>query len=451
MNDQYTALYASFKWHVPAQLNIAHMCLQRWANNPLEGRRPAIYSLDTFGEEKRCSYGELAQTTGKLASGLRRMGVADGDRVIVAMTQCQEFVAACMAILAVGGVVVPLSPVLDARQVTARIKDARAKVAIVDTSNVPGILHAQAHYPGLGQIISFGFQHEMTLSWDSLLARQLEEFKITPTCAQHPAFLLYPIGTDVPLKGVVLPHSVLIGLLPGFVASQNWFPQVRDTFWTQAHWSSPEGLLDGLLPCLYFGQPVVALPGNEPTYRIIEHLAHYKVTNISVPWSSLRAVMDESPDLDTTALSLRSVVTTGKHPPPQVQAWCESRLGLTPNHIYGCLEAPCVAGHSSRWPARAGSLGKAYPGHWVSVVDPEGRLCAAGVTGEIAVNRFDIHGFPDPGLFIGHWNTDPASSDRFRGDWFLTGDLGHIDRDGYFWFDGHQTNTSPDAPPAMAV
>ncbi|MFA5597278.1 MAG: AMP-binding protein [Pusillimonas sp.] len=439
MNDQYPALYASFRWHVPAHVNIAHLCIQRWASNPMQGRKPVIFSHNEFGEARRCSYGELADTTGKLAAGLRKMGVLPSDRVVISMAQGPELVAACMAVLAAGAVVVPLSPVLNAQQVTARVIDAQAKVAIVDAANVPGIVHAQSVYPALAQIIGYGFKHEATLSWSSLLARQPAAFNIADTTAQSPAFLFYPLGADAPLKGVVLPHSVLIGLLPGFVASQNWFPQANDVFWTQAHWSSPEGLLEGLLPCLYFGHPILVLPGTDTVHRTLETLAHYKVSNVCVPWSSLRAVMADIPDLDATALAIRAISATGEHAALPVAEWFESRFNLIPNAIWGRTEATAVIGHSARWPGQAGSLGRAFPGHLVSVIDPDGRICPAGVTGEIAVNRFDIHGFPDPVLFSGYWHNPELTHEHFNRDWFLTGTLAHIDPDGYFWFDGHTT------------
>ncbi len=443
MNDQYSALYASFKWYVPSQFNISQMCVHRWASNPLEGRRPAIFGEDEFGDSMRCSYGTLAETTSKLANGLIRMGVTQGDRVAIAMAQGPEYVAACMAVLGVGGVVVPLSAILSAQQITARVIDAQIRVAIVDSANVPSLLQAQSHYPALGQIIGFGFQHEATISWASLLARQNTAFRVAATQASSPAFLIYPMRTEAPLKGVVLPHSVLIGVLPGFVASQNWFPQTHDVFWTQADWTSPEGLFDGLLPCLYFGRPIVGLQGNYSVQRTLEALEQYKVTNINVPWSALRAVMVESPDLNPQHLSLRAITATGAHPTPSVHEWYDAILGISPNHAYGHAEAGYLVGHSNRWPARHGSMGRAYPGHLVTVLDQSGRVCPAGVTGEIAVNRFDVHGFTDPVMFLGYWQNDEATTARFKRDWFLTGDLATIDRDGYFWFEGHKQQAAP--------
>jgi|TARA_R110000851_G_scaffold165169_2_gene309906 acetyl-CoA synthetase len=440
MNNQYPELYSSFRWLVPSQFNIAQYCLLRWASNTLEGRRPAVFAENDFGESTMHTYGQLAETTGKLANGLIKMGIGNGDRVAVAMGQSPEYITACMAILAVGGIVVPIPAILNAKQVTERLSHAQARAAIVDMPHAPGILQAYGQYPGLSQIISLGFQHELTLSWSSLLARQNSEFHVVPTSSSSAAFLLYPIGHASALKGVLLSHSALIGVLPGFVASQNWFPQPKDIFWTQHSWSSVDGLLGGLLPCLYFGRPIVALDGHFSTRQTIECLHKYKVSNISLPCSSLRAVMEE-PQPDLGSLSVRAIMSTGEHPSGQVYEWYANTLGLTPNHVYGQTEAPYIVGHShARWPARPGSMGKPFPGHLVTVLDEAGRPCPAGIIGQIAVNRYDIHGFPDPALFLSYWQDETSTQQPFLRDWYLTGEHASIDRDGYFWYTGHQSD-----------
>ena len=62
-------------------------------------------------------------------------------------------------------------------------------------------------------------------------------------------------------KGALLPHSALIGNLPGFVASQDWFPKPADVFWSPADWAWTGGMMDALLPTLYFGHPIVGTRG----------------------------------------------------------------------------------------------------------------------------------------------------------------------------------------------
>ena len=81
-------------------------------------------------------------------------------------------------------------------------------------------------------------------------------------------------------------------------------------------------------------------------------------------------------------------------------------------------------------------MGKAYPGHRVAVLDDEGHACAVGVPGDVAVNRFDIHGDPDPIFFLGYWNNATATRAKFTGDWCRTGDLARLDADGYLWYEG---------------
>jgi acetyl-CoA synthetase len=88
------------------------------------------------------------------------------------------------------------------------------------------------------------------------------------------------------------------------------------------------------------------------------------------------------------------------------------------------------------WPAKPGSMGRAYPGHRVAVIDEEGQECAVGVPGDVALHRFDVHGDPDPIFFLGYWGQPEATAAKFSGDWCRTGDLATRDADGYLWYQG---------------
>jgi len=81
-------------------------------------------------------------------------------------------------------------------------------------------------------------------------------------------------------------------------------------------------------------------------------------------------------------------------------------------------------------------MGRGYPGHLVDVIDEEGRRCADGVPGEVAIRRTDIHGDPDPIFFLGYWNNEAATRAKFTGDWWRTGDVAVRDQDGYLWYQG---------------
>jgi len=438
MNDQYDALYQSFTWLVPSQFNIAEVCCRRWGESTADARRIAIFHEDAAGQREVWTYARLNEAVSQFANGLLRMGVQPGDRVAVVLGQRPETVVAHMAIFSVGATLVPLSALFGPEALQVRLNNAGARVAIVDSDSAVDLLAAQPMCPDLRQIVGIGFTDERTMSWRSLLARQSTHFRPVVTRASDPAVLLYTSGTTGSPKGVLLPHAALIGNLPGFVASQNWFPKQGDVFWSPADWSWTGGLMDALLPTLYFGHPIVGVSGRFSPERAYELLERYHVTNAFLFPTALRQMMKTVPKpREYYKLSLRALMSAGESVGGTVFEWCRDALGVVPNEMFGQTEANYLVGNShERWPAKPGSMGRPYPGHRLAVLDEHGEPAPVGTTGEIAVNRYDIHGFPDPILFLGYWRNETATADKFSGDWCRTGDLARIDEDGYFWYAG---------------
>ncbi|WP_442596832.1 AMP-binding protein [Parapusillimonas sp. JC17] len=433
MNDQYSELYSSYQWLVPSQFNIAQACVHRWAENPFEGRRIAIYHENELGQREVWTYSRLAETCGKLANGLLKMGVQPGDRVAVTMEQRPELAAAHMAILSIGAITTPLSG-YPYDHLTACLNDADIRVAITDADSAPGLLGAQARRPALTQIVGLDLDHEAVIPWRTLLARQMPDLKLVSTRPATPALLFYG-QPDTQALGTLLPHGALIGSLPGFVASQNWLPQKGDIFWTPSAWSTHAGLALGILPALYFGLPVLSVAGYVSAQRALELLERYQVTNVHFPAALLADIMGHTPSpRQQHQLALRAVASHDGQLDQPARDWCANALGCPVNQTLSRNEASYLLGDSYRkWPPMAGSIGKPYPGHRIAVLDSLGRPCATGKRGEIALHRYDQYGHPDPSLFLGYWGNDAAGQARFRGDWFLTGVRAWIDDNGYYW------------------
>lgn len=445
MNDQYPELYSSYQWLVPSTFNIAEACVHRWAENPHEGRRIALYCEDELGQRTVWTYTRLSQVSRQLANGLVKMGVAQGDRVALIMGRRPEMVAAYMAIFSVGAIAVPLSAQMETSALGACLRDAQARVAIVDAATGPGLLKAKAQFPALTQIIGLGFQHDWVIPWRTLLARQSDAFKVPQTRAASPALLLYrPRGNGAP-QGVLLPHRALIGNLPGFVAAQNWFPAKRDIFWTPADWARSDGLMNALLPTLYFGHGIVGVAGPFSAAKAFKIMERYQVTNTFLSPQALTAMTTQvSSPREHYQLALRAIMTTGAPLERTAFDWCEHALAVTPNETFGQMEMNCVAGNShQKWPSKPGSMGRAYPGHRLAILDSSGQPCRAGVVGNIALNKYDMHGHPDPVLFLGYWNNESATEAKFAGDWCLTGDQACVDAQGDFWHVGHDDLQEP--------
>ena len=438
MSDQYQSLYETFRWLVPTHFNIGVECCHRWAQSSADARRIALFFENESGQREVWTYERLSLTANQLANGLVRMGVQQGDRVAVIMGQRPETVVAHMAIYSVGAVVLPLSSLFGPEALEQRIKDAECRVALFDDASSNNLLSSLPRCPKLTQLVGVDVQDERVLPWKSLLARQSTEFKPVLTRANDPAILLYTSGTTGAPKGAMIPHRALMGNLPGFVASQNWFPQTGDVFWSPADWAWTGGLMDALLPTLYFGQPIVGTQGRFSAERAFEIMERYGVTNTFLFPTALKQMMKSVPrPHETYKLSLRALMSAGESVGETVFNWCQTELGVTPNEMFGQTEMNYLIGNShAKWPAKPGSMGRAYPGHRVAVIDDDGQPVKTGEVGEIALHRHDIHGHLDPILFLGYWKNEAASTEKFTGDWCRTGDLARQDEDGYFWYAG---------------
>src|SRR5690606_10487299 len=252
-------------------------------------------------------------------------------------------------------------------------------------STAADLLQAQSQCPALSQIIGLDFQHEAIIPWRSLLARQPTTYKTLPTKSGSPALLLYTSGTTGAPKGALLAHHTLIGNLPGFVASQNWFPQKGDVFWSPADWTWTGGLMDALLPTLYFGHAIVGTQGRFSPGRAFEIMQRYQVTNTFLFPTALKLMMQEVPaPREHYQLSLRAIMAAGESVGEVVFEWCQQALGITPNEMFGQTEMNYVVGNShKKWPAKPGSIGRPYPGHQLAVLDAHGKPCPPGTVGEI--------------------------------------------------------------------
>ncbi|MFA7668043.1 MAG: AMP-binding protein [Burkholderiaceae bacterium] len=438
MNDQHPVLHSSYQWWVPTQFNIAQACLQRWSGNPMEGRRVAIHHEDASGVPAIWSYGQLAETSNRLANGLVKMGIQKGERVAVVMSRRPEAVAACMAVLGTGAVLVPLPPTLGRDGLALRLRDAEVRIIIADAAAAPELADITTHCPSVQQLIGLGFQNDDTLSWRTLQARQTADFQPAPTLAEDPAILLYTAGTTGIPKGVLHAHRVLIGILPAFVASQNWYPRPEDLFWSPLDWSTAAGLLHGLFAVLYFGRPLVVTTGLAEGVDALALLQRYRITNTLLLPNDLGLMQNAAPsETLPDNFSLRAITVVGESVPQPLYTWANNHFGVAPNEMYGLTEAPGIVGHShEKWPARPGSIGRPIPGHHIALLDTQGRQCRAGSAGQLALRVFDTHGHPDPCLFLSYWHNDALTQARYLNDWFLTGDMASLDEDGYYWFVG---------------
>ena len=446
--DRYQAIHQGFGWKVPKRFNMAQACCGQWAAQPAMARRVAIREhVAGQGLGRSWTFGQLQQDANRLSRVLQAQGVQRGDRVAIVLPQRFETAVAYMAVLQMGAVAMPLSMLFGPEALSFRINDSQARVAVCDESTVQALQQARPDCPGLQTLIGVGQAGSLAdLDYTQAMASQGTSFKAVSTLAEDPAVLIYTSGTTGNPKGALIPHRALIGNLTGFVCSQNWFgfdpfkagQPSKAVFWSPADWAWTGGLMDALLPSLYFGRPIVAFNGRFSPEAAFEIMQSHSVTHTFLFPTALKAMMKAVPQVKGRyRLKLQAMMSAGEAVGDAVFAYVQQQMGVTVNEMFGQTEINYVVGNCARlWPAKPGSMGKGYPGHQVAVIDEAGQLCPPGTPGEVAVNRVDVHGQPDPVFFLGYWNNDKATKAKYTGDWCRTGDMAVADEDGYLWYQG---------------
>jgi acetyl-CoA synthetase len=447
--DAYQELYQRFRWRVPAQFNWFEACCNRWAR--LTPTATALICEGENGVVARHGYAELRDSALVIAAALQSLGVARGDRVAIVMPQRFETAVAQMAVSALGAVAMPLSMLFGPEALQYRLDDSEAKVAIVDESAVDALLTVAGSCPALAHVVAVGgAAGRGSLDWEAAL--RTPHAPITPaiTLADDPAVLIYTSGTTGPPKGALIPQRALIGNLTGFVCSQNWYPHRAGAFWSPADWAWTGGLMDALLPTLYFGGTIIGFNGRFAPERAFELMVRHGVTHSFLFPTALKAMMKAFPQ-GSPGLKLQAIMSAGEAVGDAVFGYCREHLGVTVNEMFGQTEINYIVGNCGHfvdaqgrehagWPARAGSMGRGYPGHRVAVIDDAGRELPPGEAGDVAVHRRDVHGDLDPIFFLGYWKRDDATRAKYTGDpmssWCRTGDMAVCDRDGYLWYQG---------------
>ena len=426
----YEGLVEAFRWAIPDTFNIAAACCDRWALTVPD--RPALFCRSADGTVTPVTFGDLKREADSLAQALRELGIGRGDRLALLLPQSRETAVGHMAAYKLGAVVVPLAALFGPDALTYRLADSGARIVLTDTAGVVRLGPLRAKLPDLEAIVCIDGPGDGAEGYRDLVSRYTEPFETLETGPDDPALMIYTSGTTGPPKGALHGHRVLIGHLPGFAFTHEFAPEPDDRVWTPSDWAWAGGLLNALLPALYFGIPVVVGPPGrfdpESAFALMGEMA---VRNAFLPPTAIKLMGAVERPVERFGLALRTVGSAGEALGRAAYESAERLFGRPVNEFYGQTECNYVLGSCAALDvARAGATGKPIPGHDVAVLSPSGEPAAVDEPGEIAIRR------PNPSMFLGYWNQPEATRARFRGDWLMTGDEATVDSDGYFHFIG---------------
>jgi acetyl-CoA synthetase len=429
--NRYAELYGSWRWEVPARYNIAQACCGRWA---ADRSRFALYWEDESGETAKYTFWDIQREANRLSNALAALGVRRGDRVALILPQRPEMAIAYMAIFQMGAIALPLSHLFGPDALEYRMAFAGASAVFVEPTTIANLWAVKDKLPDLKNVIGVGGARESGVHvYEDLVVRSSSDFSLVNTEANDPALIIYTSGTTGQPKGALQGHRLLLGNLPGFLYSHDFFPQPGDMFWSPADWAWAGGLFDALLPSWNYGIPILGYRGRFDAEKAYYLLEKYGVRNSFLFPTALKLMMKAVPEPSKQYnLNLRSIMSAGESVGVTVIEWAREQLGVTINEMFGQTEINYVVGNcQAAWPVKPGSIGRPYPGHEVAVIDDKGAEVPRGELGEIGVKRND-----DPVFFLEYWKNPEATREKYIGDWGCTGDQGRMDEDGYLWYQG---------------
>lgn len=398
MADEYQALYDNFRWHVPRDFNIAKSCCLDWAPRLGHTNQAALRWQQPDRPDQSVSFVELAALVNQLSNGLSKLGVIPGDRVIVSMSRPIEALAVMLACWASAAVAVPLSPTESEDTLVVKLKQARGRLAFIDQTTSETSLAAIARCPLIQQVVGFEVHLGSVMSWQGFVARQPKSFQVIAALPSAPALMIWPDNNQRLFSAdtaLILPQQALIGNLPGFVATHNWFPAAATALQTTLMPWVEAGLMAAILPALYFGRTVIF--DQSTTLALARDASHLSTT--ALRWCGwLKTATQSAPS------TLVSVALFGDRLTPAWRTASIERTGISPNlaaYMPGCGLA--LGQSNLRWLSDADDL-FLIPGFKSQTnPDPVASVPNHSAMDYLSIARVDAHGHTNPAQYVQAW------------------------------------------------
>ena len=450
-----------FRWFPDGELNTCFNALDRHVELGRAEQAALIYDSPVSGSARTYTYRELLDETARFAGVLSELGVTKGDRVVVYMPMIPEAVIAMLACARIGAVHSVVFGGFAAHELATRIDDARpavlisASCGIEPSRTVPykpmidAALDAAEHPPRHCVIVQRDrMRCELTpdrdVDWQEAMAGA-EPHDPVPVAATDPLYVLYTSGTTGRPKGIVRDnggHAVALlwtmrhvyGIAPGEV-----FWAASDVGWVVGHsYIVYAPLLLGATTVLYEGKPV-GTPDPGAFWRVI---SEHGVKALFTAPTAIRAIRKEDPDGDHLKnydlAGLKYLFLAGERLDPDTYHWATEKLGIPViDHWWQTETGWAIAANPvgvELLPFKAGSPTVPMPGYDVSILDADGGVCGPGEEGAVCL-RMPL----PPGTLSTLWGDDARYEASYLTEYpgyYLSGDGGYLDEDGYLFVMG---------------
>ena len=450
-----------YRWFAGGELNTCYNAIDRHVQFGRGAQPAVIWESPMTGSQRVLTFAVLQTEVAQFAGALRSLGVHKGDRVVIYMPMVPETLIAMYACARLGAIHSVVFGGFAAKELAVRIDDATPKVVVSASCGMEGrrvvpykplldnALKLARHAPQHCVILQRDLQRcELVagrdLDW-AQLAAAVAPADCVPVAATDPLYILYTSGTTGVPKGIVRDnggHAVALkwsmehvyGVSPGEV-----FWAASDFGWAVGHSYMVYGpLLHGCATVVYEGKPV-GTPDAGEFWRIIEE---HRVSVLFTAPTAFRAIKREDPRGEFfrrhSLPHFRSLFLAGERLDPDTYHWARELLGRPVIDNWWQTETGWPAASNCMGleplPFKPGSPTKPVPGYTIQIVDEQGKVQPPNKEGLVVI-RLPL----PPGTLPTLWNDDARFRatylERFPG-YYLTGDGGYFDEDGYLYVMG---------------
>jgi acetyl-CoA synthetase len=418
-------------------INIARICTDR--NVELgRGEKLALIHEDHAGEVREFTFEDLRRLSNGWARFLEGQGIAELDRVCLFLDRVPELYVGFLGILRLGAVAQPLFSAFGDEALRSRLEDCRTTAVITQRKHLSRVRRAKKELPDLRLIVVVDRTEKDRPLRDgeiafSMMDNAADDFPGCDTYAESPSLVHYTSGTTGKPKGALHVHSSVIAqyLTTKVVLDL----KDDDVYWCTADPGWVTGTSYGIIGPWSLGITQVVLDAGFSAERWYATMARHRVTVWYTAPTAIRMLMKQGAEEvrrhDLT--SLRHMCSVGEPLNPEAVLWGREAFGLDFHDTYWQTETGAmVITNRPGMPVKPGSMGKPFPALEAAVIDEAtGRpVTEAGGVGMLAVRP------PWPSLMRTYWNNSQTYYGKFSRGWYVCGDRGSIDADGYFWFSG---------------
>ena len=445
-----------YRWFSGAMLNTCYNAVDRPVAAGRGAQAAIIHDSPVTDSKTIITYSELQDQVSRFAGGLASLGVTKGDRVIVYMPMVPEAAIAMLACARIGAIHSVVFGGFSSKELATRIDDAKPKVMVAGSCGIEPNRVVE-YKPLLDQAIELA-EHKPShcvvlqrpqkpgtlfegrdVGWAELVASS-EPAACVSVAATDPLYILYTSGTTGQPKGVVRDnggHAVamawsmknIYNVDPGEV-----YWAASDVGWVVGHsYIVYAPLLHGCTTIFYEGKPV-GTPDAGAFWRVI---SEHKVSVMFTAPTAFRAIRRDDPKAEHLGRydvsSLRALFLAGERCDPDTLAWAQDNLKVpVVDHWWQTETGWAIAANClgiEELPVKPGSPTRAVPGYDVQVLDDEGHQVAPGDIGRIMIKLPMA-----PGCLPTLWQNDQRFLESYMSaeeGYYLTGDAGYVDEDGY--------------------